>query len=102
MLKSLQINYFPVIDAYSHSGILIFALTIFNFLQKVTLKLLIGILPYLDSITLSNWISLHHPLYSLILLEKIDISDRLLALFHITEATDRRLKHLAFPSVFLL
>ena len=102
MLKSLQTNYFPVINAYPHSGILIVALIIFNFLQKVILKLLIGILPYLDSITLSNWISLHHPLYSFILLEKIDVSDRLLALFHITEATDRRLKHLAFPSVFLL
>lgn len=65
---SSQTNHLSMVDVYPHSGILISEFIVSYLLEDSILNLFVCILLQLYSYVLSNGVSTHHLLYSLILL----------------------------------
>lgn len=65
-----------------HPGVLVIRLVVLNLLQNIVLKLFVNILFHL-CLAFVDGISLHYLLYSLILLEKVELRSHFVMVFYL-------------------
>lgn len=71
-----------MVDGNPHPGVLVIRLVVLYLLQNIVLKLFVNILFHL-CLAFVNGISLHYFLYSLILLEKVELRSHLVMVFYL-------------------